>query len=119
MNWALFPLLLQAVYVASAAPPLLRLVRSKRSDQHAVSNQFLSLGAHVAMVAWAWAYASQLAIAASAAISIATTGATLGTILYYRHFPGGRPPSARSAPSRAPARVYPTRPSDGMRLVLG
>lgn len=118
MNWALFPLMLQAVYVASALPPLLRLVQSKRSDQHAVSNQFLCLGAHFAMVAWAWWYAGQVGLVASAVISIVTTVVTLGTILYYRAHPGGRPYRPRPH-ARAPARAYLQRPSDGFRGIVG
>lgn len=101
MNWELFPLVVQAVYVASAAPPLLRLVKSKRSDQHAIVNQFLALGAHFAMAGWAWKYAGEMGIVAASLISVVTTLLTAGTILYYRAHPGGRPERPRS--ERRPA----------------
>lgn len=120
MNWALFPLMLQAVYVAAVIPPLLRLIQSKRSDQHAVSNQFLSLGAHFAMTAWAWLYAGQVGLVASSLISIVTTSITLGTILYYRGYPGGRPKGLRVRADRRPAYHSPgARAAGSFRPVIG
>jgi apolipoprotein N-acyltransferase len=104
--WAYFPLALQAIYAVSALVPLRRLYVTKRSDQHAVSNHVLTLGAHAAMATWAWTYAHELGLVLSTCAGIALTLLTLTTVLHYRANPGGRPPrpaSARRAGWVAPA----------------
>lgn len=107
--WAMFPLVLQAVYAASALPPLLRLHESKRSDQHTVSNHVMTLCAHAAMAVWAHVYAKQPGMVLSTLISMAVSLTFLSTILHYRRWPGGRlrvprgPTVVRSAPSVSPS----------------
>lgn len=106
MDWAYFPLAMQAVYMVSALPLLVRLWRAKRSDQHATVNHWLVLAADTAMTAWAVAYAKQAGLVIAFVLSFATTAFVLGTILRYQRFPGGKPRATRvrSHPFAASAR---------------
>lgn len=108
MSWDLFPLAMQAVYLAAAVPSLAKLVRHKRSDQRALVDHWACLGAHAAMLAWAWLYAEAPGMAAATLISISTTSLSAGLIVRYRRHPGGKR-GASDARGR-PARLYAPRP---------
>lgn len=88
--WALFPLMMQAVYTFCGFLPLRKLHEGKRSDQHALAGHAVTLGAHGAMLAWAALYAKQAGMVLSFALAIVMAATTFATVLYYRHYPGGR-----------------------------
>lgn len=101
ISWDLFPLAMQAVYLAASFPSLAKLVRHKRSDQRAIADHWAVLGAHVAMLAWAWGYARAPGMAGATLVSIATTVVSAALILRYRRHPGGKrgPTDPRARPS--------------------
>lgn len=103
--WEVFPLMMQAVYVAASIPPLLRLVKLKRSDQRALADHWLALGAHGGMLVWAHAYAQEPGMVASVLVACATTLVSAALIRRYRQWPGGKPDSV----ARAPSRLHPSR----------
>lgn len=108
LSWDLFPLAMQAVYLAAALPSLAKLVEHKRSEQRALADHWLVLAAHAAMLAWAWLYAQAPGMAAATIVSIATTTLSAALIVRYRRHPGGKRGAADSR--GLPSRLHTPRP---------
>lgn len=83
----LLPPLATAIFVASSAPYLARIIRLKRSDQHSLTAYWMVLAGYAIMITWGFGTHAGWTYLGSYAISVALALLEIAVLLRYCESP--------------------------------